>query len=151
MAEQLFEQYLHEVIRVMGSARRTSASELDRFGKLLLGDSFYRGAFAMSAEPPPDGTRHVLIINTTGPPGEHWMCLYRDPTSEFGSQMLYDSMGRVPSNGWQSHLRGIPTSDPDPEQPARYDNGALTEYCGQACLAFALVAKEYGWNTARHV
>ena len=74
------EEYLHEVIRVMGSARRTSASELDRAGQLLLGE-FYRGAFARGAEPPPDGTRHVVIVNTTGPPGEHWMCLYRDPTS----------------------------------------------------------------------
>ena len=134
----------------MGSARRTSASELDEAGNLLLGD-FYRGAHATGAEPPPDGTRHVVIVNTTGPPGEHWMCLYRDPTSEFGPEMLYDSMGRVPSDGWQQRLRGVPTSDPDPEQPVRYDNGALTEYCGQACLAFALVAQTYGWNTARHV
>ena len=93
----------------------------------------------------------MVIVNTTGPPGEHWMCLYRDPTSEFGPEMLYDSMGRVPSDGWQPRLRGVPTSDPDPEQPARYDDGALTEYCGQACLAFALVAQTYGWNTARHV
>ena len=65
--------------------------------------------------------------------------------------MLYDSMGRVPSNSWQPRLRGVPTSEPDVEQPARYDNGELTEYCGQACLAFALVAQHYGWNTARHV
>jgi hypothetical protein len=79
----------------MGTARRTSASELDAAGRLLLGE-FYRGAYAAGAEPPPDRTRHVVIVNTSGPPGEHWMCLYRDPTSEFGPQMLYDSMGRTP-------------------------------------------------------
>ena len=62
-----------------------------------------------------------------------------------------DSMGRTPGNGWQARLQGVSTSDPDAEQPARYDNGAMTEYCGQACLAFALVAQAYGWNTARHV
>eukprot|EP01046_Picozoa_sp_COSAG06_P085603 COSAG06_NODE_32284_length_508_cov_4.113674_2_plen_42_part_01 len=42
----------------MGSARRTSTGELDKAGTRLLG-SFYRGAYAAGAEPPPDGTQHV--------------------------------------------------------------------------------------------
>jgi hypothetical protein len=73
----------------MGSARHTSTSELDAAGRLLLGE-FYRGAYAAGAEPPPDGTRHVVIINTTGQPGAHWICLYNDTTSL--SQMLYASI-----------------------------------------------------------
>jgi hypothetical protein len=32
-----------------------------------------------------------------------------------------------------------------------YDSGAATEYCGQACIAWACVVKGYGWNVARLV
>ena len=69
--------------------------------QLLLGD-FYRGAHAAGAEPPPDGTRHVVIVNTTGPPGEHWMCLYRDPTSEFRLMDLGTQPSRTPGEKTRS-------------------------------------------------
>ena len=72
----------------MGSARRSSTSDIDRAGQLLLPSKFYRGAFAAGQEPPPDGSQHVVIINTMDrPPGEHWMCEYRDGPN----RLLYDS------------------------------------------------------------
>ena len=46
---------------------------------------------------------------------------------------------------------GVETTERDAEQPITYDNGAKTEYCGQACLAFACVAHAYGYNVARLV
>jgi hypothetical protein len=49
------------------------------------------------------------------------------------------------------HLEGVETTERDPEQPITYDSGAKTEYCGQACLAFACVAHAYGYNVARLV
>ena len=78
---------------MMGSARRSSTSDIDRAGQILLPGNFYRGAFAAGQEPPPDGTQHVVIINTMDrPPGEHWMCEYRDGPN----RLLYDSFGRLP-------------------------------------------------------
>ena len=144
---------MHHVIRHMGSARRTSTSELDKAGTRLLG-SFYRGAHAAGAEPPPDGTQHVVIVNeSSAPPGTHWMCLYREPsaTHPLGEQLLYDSFARLPSTQWQPRLQGTETTERDAEQAPTYDSGAKTEYCGQACLAWACVAKGYGWNVARLV
>ena len=131
----------------MGSAARTSTSELDRAGHDLLG-SFYRGAFPAGAEPPPDGTNHVVCMNTMDrPPGEHWLIEYR----EGDTRLLYDSFGRLPSAHWQPRLQGVQTTEPDAEQPATYDDGRKTEYCGQACLAFAMVCKAFGYRIARAV
>ena len=45
----------------------------------------------------------------------------------------------------------VETTERDAEQPITYDNGAKTEYCGQASLAFACVAHAYGYNVARLV
>ena len=133
---------------MMGSARRSSTSDIDRAGQLLLPSKFYRGAFAAGQEPPPDGSQHVVIINTMDrPPGEHWMCEYRDGSD----RLLYDSFGRLPSVQWQPRLLGVETTERDAEQPITFDNGAKTEYCGQACLAFACVAHAYGYNVARLV
>ena len=137
----------------MGTAARTSTSELDNAGRQLLGD-FSRGAPAAGSEPAPDGTQHVVLINTMDrPPGEHWMCLYREPSDAYpqGEQLLYDSFGRLPSTQWQPRLEGVETTERDAEQPETYENGAKTEYCGQACLAWACVAHGYGWNVARLV
>jgi hypothetical protein len=113
----------------------------------LLG-SFYRGAFPAGSEPPPDGTRHIVLYNTMDrPPGEHWLAEYR----EGDVRLLYDSFGRLPSAQWQPRLQGLETTDLDPEQPPLNPDGSKTEFCGQACLAFALVCKAYGYNIARAV
>jgi hypothetical protein len=131
----------------MGNAKSTSTHDLNRSGHELLG-SFYRGAFPAGSEPDPDGTNHVVIYNTTDrPPGEHWLCEYR----EGDIRLLYDSFGRLPSAQWQPRLQGIETTEPDAEQSATYSDGSKTEFCGQACLAFALVCKAYGYNIARAV
>ena len=48
-------------------------------------------------------------------------------------------------------LQGVETTDPDAEQPPVNPDGSKTEWCGQACLAFGLVCKAYGYNIARAV
>ena len=131
----------------MGNATSTSTHDLDRAGHALLG-SFFRGAFPSGSEPEPDGTRHIVIYNTMDrPPGEHWLAEYR----EGDIRLLYDSFGRLPSAQWQPRLRGIETTEPDAEQPPVNPDGSKTEWCGQACLAFGLVCKAYGYNIARAV
>ena len=68
------------------------------------------------------------------------------------SMSLNDSFGRLPFAQWQPRLRGIETTDPDAEQqPPVNPDGSKTEWCGQACLAFGLVCKAYGYNIARAV
>ena len=131
----------------MGTVSDTSTHDLNRAGQSLLG-SFFRGASPAGSEPEPDGSNHVVIYNTMDrPPGEHWLCEYR----EGDTRLLYDSFGRLPSGQWQPRLQGIETTDPDAEQEATFTDGSKTEFCGQACLAFALVCKAYGYKIARAV
>ena len=80
-------------------------------------------------------------------PGEHWLAEYR----EGDIRLLYDSFGRLPSVQWQPRLRGVETTEPDAEQPPVDPDGSKTEWCGQACLAFGLVCKAYGYKIARAV
>ena len=57
----------------------------------------------------------------------------------------------VDSQRHQLACKGIETTDPDAEQPPVNADGSKTEWCGQACLAFGLVCKAYGYNIARAV
>ena len=125
----------------MGS-ERTSLQELLEHGRALLG-SYLRGVYAMGDQPPHDGSTHAIIVNTTRAPGEHWLCIARTPTEE----LLYDSYGRQPGATFVPQLEGLETSEPDPEQPL----DAAVQWCGQACLAFALVARDHGLDTARRI
>ena len=103
----------------MGTASDTSTHDLNRAGQQLLG-TFFRGAYPAGSEPEPDGTDHVVIYNTMDrPPGEHWLCEYR----EGDTRLLYDSFGRLPSGQWQPRLQGIETTDPDAEQEATLPMG----------------------------
>ena len=80
--------------------------------------------------------------------GQDW----NDPVHvAWPNRLLYDSFGRLPSVQWQPRLVDVETTERDAEQPITYDNGAKTEYCGQASLAFACVAHAYGYNVARLV
>ena len=78
---------------------------------------------------------------------QSWLAEYR----EGDVRLLYDSFGHLPSAQWQPRLQGVETTDPDPEQPPVNPDGSKTEWCGQACLAFGLVCKAYGYNIARAV
>ena len=57
----------------------------------------------------------------------------------------------VPPSTRAIRLQGVETTDPDAEQPPVDPDGSKTEWCGQACLAFGLVCKAYGYNIARAV
>ena len=124
-AESLFKDYLKALRQEMGS-EETSDEQLNKIGKSLMG-SFFQGVYARGKEPKVDRKRrHVVIMNTdTGPPGEHWVAIYREPGHE---DLVYDSFGRGTMG-----FKGKAT-EKDAEQHKSQD------YCGQACLAFALTA-----------
>jgi hypothetical protein len=90
MAETLYDAYTSAILGAVGK-KETTNSELDRLGNALM-PGFYRGAYPRGKQPGPDGTRHVLLANgMSGPPGDHWHAIYREPGHE---DLVYDSFGR---------------------------------------------------------
>ena len=90
--------------------RSTSSRELKKMGHRLMG-RFFRGVYAAGQEPPRDGTTHFCIINTmSGPPGQHWLGLYREKNRE----ILYDSYGRDSlKNEREQFPEDVPLTDND--------------------------------------
>jgi hypothetical protein len=89
-AEALYDRHVRRITRQVGRDE-TTATQLNRYGRALM-PGFFRGAFARGQEPPPDGTRHFVIVNgMSGPPGDHWHGVYREPGHP---DLIYDSFGR---------------------------------------------------------
>jgi hypothetical protein len=89
--ETLYDTWVSGITGIVGR-KETTSSQLDEYGKALM-PGFYRGAFARGDHPPPDGTRHFLIVNgMTGPPGDHWHGIYREPGQP---DLVYDSWSKV--------------------------------------------------------
>ena len=110
----------------------TETSQLDTMGSHLMG-KFYRGAHARGKEPMNDGTRHCFLVNgMTGPPGDHWHGIYREPGHP---DLVYDSYGRG-ARGFSG--RG---TESDAEQSK---TGWDRNTCGPRSLAFCLVARKLG-------
>ena len=128
-AEKLWREYLGALREGMGDAE-TSQEQLNKMTKALMG-KFFQGCYARGKEPAIDRKhRHAVIVNTDdGPPGEHWIAIYREPGHQ---DLVYDSFGR----GTMS-FKGKAT-DKDAEQHKS------EHWCGQACLAFALTARLLG-------
>ena len=134
----------------MGS-RTTSSNELEKQGRRLL-PGFFRGVYAAGQYPKRDGSTHYCIVNTmTGPPGQHWLGVYREGKRE----ILYDSFGR---ETLQSESEEFPTArdgermamtESDPEQPI--SRAPEMQYCGQACLAFGVVCRDGGMRAAQFI
>ena len=131
MAESLYDQYVSAILGAVGK-RETTNFELDQLGNVLM-PGFYRGAYGRGKQPKPDGTRHVLLVNgMSGPPGDHWHAIYREPGHP---DLVYDSFGRG-TRGFSG--RG---TERDAEQRK---TGSDKDTCGQRCLAFGLVAQHLG-------
>ena len=128
-ADKLFHEYLKALRKEMGDDE-TSQEQLNKMGKVLMG-KFFQGCYARGQEPKKDRKhRHAVIVNTaTGPPGEHWVAIYREPGHK---DLVYDSFGRGTMG-----FDGVAT-DRDSEQHKS------KSYCGQACLAFGLTAQLLG-------
>ena len=141
----MFSQTLAEIIQRMGS-RTTSSNELKKLGSRMM-PGFFRGVYAAGKQPVRDGSTHFCIVNTmSGPPGQHWLGLYREGHRE----LLYDSFGRSSLNTEdESFPKDVPLTESDPEQPiSRHPD---MQYCGQACLAFGIVCQEGGMQAARYI
>ena len=129
--EKAYSQYVEAILPATGT-HELSDSELDKVGHRLM-PGFYRGAFARGKEPPDDGTPHFYIVNgMTGPPGDHWHGVYRAPGQK---PLVYDSFGRG-TRGFRG--RG---TERDAEQTK---HGWDKDTCGPRCLAWGLVAQDYG-------
>ena len=65
-------------------------------------------------------------LDSGGPAAPRIRRTYREPSDAYprGEQLLYDSFGRLPSAQWQPRLRGVETTERDPEQVETYENGA---------------------------
>jgi hypothetical protein len=134
--ETAYDKYVRAILPHTG-LHETTQDQLDSWGKQLMG-GFYRGSFARGKEPPDDGTAHMFIVNgMTGPPGDHWHAVYREPGHP---PLVYDSYGRG-TRGFAG--RG---TDPDAEQSK---DGWDKDTCGPRCLAFGLVAQHYGQRAAQ--
>ena len=80
-----------------------------------------------------DGTPHFYIVNgMSGPPGDHWHGVYREPGQR---PLVYDSFGRG-TRGFRG--RG---TERDAEQTKE---GWDKDTCGPRCLAWGLVAQDFG-------
>ena len=134
--EPLFRAYRDAICAAVGTGT-TSTMDLDRLGKRLMPD-FFRGTFARGREPPPDGTRHCLIVNTSRledrDGGQHWLTIYREPGFP---DLVHDSYGRGAMG-----FRGRGT-ERDVEQ------GLADNYCGQGAVAFGLVCQRLGQEAFR--
>ena len=108
---------------------------------------FFRGVHAAGQQPKQDGGTHYCILNTMeGPPGQHWIGLYR----EGGREIMYDSFGRTAlDTEHESFPAGVPTTETDAEQPV--SDAPDMQFCGQACLAFGVVCLQGGMAGAKFI
>ena len=134
--EELYDAWVSGITGIVGRDE-TTTTQLNQYGEALM-PGFYRGAFARGDEPPPDGTRHFLIVNgMTGPPGDHWHGIYREPGKP---DLVYDSFGRGTRG-----FRGRGTE----RAAEQKKTGADRDSCGQGCLAFGLVAQLMGQDAQK--
>ena len=128
---RVYEEALAFVEDLMGKDTTTSNHELDKCGRALFGD-MYAGALPPSQLPPP-APHQVLILNTKGGVGEHWLLRYCDANRG----LWYDSFGRDVSGLVRTkYVRA--STDGDAEQ------NILESNCGQRCLAAAIVGRLLG-------
>ena len=124
--------------------RVTYMDQLERYGHRELGDAFL--GVHMLDRIPRVLPEQCLIANTdlSSQPGEHWVAFYR---SRDGKLYQYDSFGRAPARLMPGALKraggGIYGHvDRDAEQRVSEEN------CGQRCLAWLVLAKNYGAELA---
>jgi len=146
--EDYFNAQLRRIIKKMGS-RTTSTDELEKMGRRLfrMQPKFFVGVHAAKDPVPHYYGAHFFIRNVMDrPPGKHWVGVYRDN----GVEILYDSFGRLPLPGNDlHHFVGMQTTETDAEQPI--STHPDMQFCGQACLAFGLVAQKYGLRGAKAI
>ena len=114
-------------------------------GKALFGNK-YLGTFSQNNIPLNRTGYLIANVDTLGMPGSHWVAIYTTPKTFY----IYDSFGRQTTNLLPILEHKLNTkkvkyldSNPNPEQ-----FGKTTEICGQLCLAWLCIVKEYGVRKA---
>lgn len=112
----------------------TDASSLDEFCRAHF-ESEYKGIFAANTHPS-DMSRGFFIINTDPfrLPGEHWTAV--------ADGLFYDSFDRKSSKLFPEVILPATGKNRNTEQKATESN------CGERCLAFFVVYKEFGRTAA---
>jgi hypothetical protein len=101
VVEQLYDAYTAAILGAVGK-RETTIFQLDELGNALM-PGFYRGAFPRGKHPGPDGRRHVLLVNgMSGPPGDHWHAIYREPGHPRMAAGLRCRLSRLAGSGWHA-------------------------------------------------
>lgn len=145
--ETMYRRALRDIEASMGS-RITSDAELDRVGQLLFREKW---AGAVPSDVPCNVSRErpYGIVNTTPPPGEHWMAVvWISPRR----RLVYDSFGRRAleiSHNPRTLNRGGAVQIEDPDQDR--EQGFAQSNCGQRSLAFLCVAALAGVHAARTI
>lgn len=125
----------------------TSESLLNSLGKRLLKKSF-RGVYALDELSKVDlKHKDVLIVNVDkrDSVGSHWIGI----SCENDKCIIFDSFGRknisakIAKNMSNKHLKAYTESDAE--------QNAKQEFCGQACLAFCVVANSLGNDYAKWI
>lgn len=132
--ERLYNIRLKEYEQKIGHNSVTYSDELDRICRQEFG-SEYGGIFSRDEK---FTTSKYNIVNTTGPPGEHWVAVV--PGKNSGEVLVYDSFARPNILGLGS-IKHYDT-ELDAEQFEEEQN------CGQRCLAFISIAIEFGPEAA---
>jgi hypothetical protein len=114
-------------------------------GKALFGNK-YLGTFSQNNIPLNRTGYLIANVDTLGMPGSHWVAIDTTPKTFY----IYDSFGRQTTNLLPILEHKLNTkkvkyldSNPKPEQ-----FGKTTEICGQLCLAWLCIVKEYGVRKA---
>ena len=144
-AEQLYEtRYLPLVVKDLGTNSTTNSSQLDKQGRVYFGANF-KGVFTpksiVNVNNIIKNKEACCIFNTTEA-GEHWVAFFRGDNGEIA---YYDSFGRDPeelfANIRDNHTgakHNITPTENDAEQNIKESN------CGQRCLAYLLLCRDYG-------
>jgi hypothetical protein len=135
-----FNKYKKNLFKIMGK-KSTTNHQLDTIGKQLFGAK-YIGTFSQSYKPKKKPDHQYFIINTdlANMPGVHWVAVVKNKNTYY----IYDSFGRTSKRLLPVFTQGrlIIDSDYDAEQFGD------SEICGQLCLSFLQVVKEFGIRNA---
>jgi len=140
MYVDIYNSFVHEIVKKIGSNGETTDTQLDKIGKGLFKQKF-AGVFAADTIPKSTSFGYCIAnLDNADQPGEHWVAIVKNN----GKYLVYDSFGRKTSD-ILPNLENVTDTDYDAEQFKHEEN------CGQRCLAWLLVYDQFGPDVARQI
>ena len=139
IAEAVYDAMLACVEEQTGKGE-TSTSQLKELGKSIIGSQFH-GVFPIDKIPAK--FKYIIAnLDTSDQPGSHWIAMVGRKNRE---PLTYDSFGRDASEILPSDMHNVTMTEDDAEQEVKETN------CGARCLAWLLLAKEFGIGAAKEI